>query len=277
MPQKPLDRLSTLIRRFRVEARVAREGFAGDPGADVAPNLFVVRQGRISWPESGAADGGTMDAPALVFFPRGPAGARLQVSAGAEFVAARVDLGGAINPVALALPERVTIPLTISDPLRAIADLLLGEVLSPRCGGGAVIDRLAEVLVIRLLRHVIESGEAKVGLLAGLAHPRLSAALVAIHDHPERDWQLDNMAAEAAMSRTHFATTFRDVVGVPPGEYLSGWRLTLTRADIARGKPLKAIARSVGFSGPAALSRAFSRRYGISPRQAQTAAHARDA
>ena len=32
---------------------------------------------------------------------------------------------------------------------------------------------------------------------------------------------------------------------------------------------VKAIARSVGFSGPAALSRAFSRRYGVSPRQAQ--------
>lgn len=269
MPPKHRDRLSTLIRLFRVQARIGRDTVADGSRADWTPNLFVLHRGRIALPASDSADGGAMDAPALVFFPRGLAGVRPHISAGAEWVAARVDLGGAANPIALALPQCVNIPLTTTSPLRAIADLLLDEALAPRCGGGAVIDRLAEILIIRLLRHVIEGGEAKIGLLAGLGHPRLSSALIAMHDHPERDWRLDSMAAEAAMSRTRFAITFRDVVGVPPGEYLSGWRLTLTRAEIAQGKPLKAIARRVGFSGPAALSRAFSRRYGVSPRQAQ--------
>jgi AraC-like DNA-binding protein len=209
-------------------------------------------------------------APALVFLPRGmPPDFEVHPEGeDAEYVCASVNTGGEANPIALALSELVVVPLHQAPSLEAVTDMLFDEALSPRCGGQAVMNRLCEVVVIRLLRHLIEAGSARIGLVAGLAHPNLSRAIVAMHDRPERHWRLEYLAEVAGMSRTHFANTFRDVVGVTPGEYLSSWRLTLARVEIANGTSLKVVVDKVGFSSSAALSRAFKRKYGVSPRQA---------
>lgn len=271
MDRRP-DRLSALIRQFRIASNVhvGRSGeSAGAADEAAAPNLFVVRRGRLEVEGEADRPAVRIAGPVLAYCPRGaPRGVAIRPEAGeTEFVSASVDAGGDQNPIALALPDLVTVPLDEAAPLQAIAELLLDEALSPRCGGGAVIDRLCEVVVIRLLRHLIEAGTAHSGLVAGLAHPNLSLAIVAIHEAPERPWRLEDLAEVAGMSRTSFATTFRTIVGQTPGEYLSGWRLTLARAEIARRTPLKLVARKVGFSGPAALSRAFSRHFGHSPRR----------
>ncbi len=271
MTVKRPDRLSALIQRFRIEATVHRADAFGDWRAaedSLAPNLFIVRRGGLVFSDKRFGQLSGPD-PKLAFFPCGaPPDLRVQLnSTDAEFVCATVDMGGDANPIARALPELVMIPLAEAESLGAVADMLLEEALSPRCGGRAVIDRLCEVLVIRLLRHAIEAGQAKPGLLAGLAHPNLCLAIVAVHDNPGRNWHLEDLADVAGMSRTHFANSFRKVVGVTPGEYLSGWRLTLARAEIAKGAPLKVVAGKIGFSSSAALSRAFSRRYGFSPRE----------
>jgi AraC-like DNA-binding protein len=271
MQKKRPDRLSALIQRFRVEAKVLPVGISNAPKRREqlsTPNLFIVGQGSLNFSDNRFPD---LDgkAPVLVFFPRGaPPDFKVQTDTeDAECVCASVDTGGDSNPISLALPDVVTVPLEEAKPLQAVTDILLEEALAPRCGGRAVIDRLCEIVVIRLLRHLIESGKTKVGLVAGLAHPKLSLAIVAIHENPEKSWRLEDLAEIAAMSRTHFANTFRKIVGVTPGEYLSSWRLTLARMEIAKRTPLKTVVGKVGFSSSAALSRAFKRRYGVSPRQ----------
>lgn len=271
MTVKRPDRLSALIQQFRIEATVHPADGSGDRRiADdgSAANLFVVRRGGLGF-SCARFEALSGPDPKLAFFPCGaPPDLRVRLnSMDVEFVCATVDMGGETNPIARALPELVVVPLDETESLGAVADMLLEEALSPRCGGRAVIDRLCEVVVIRLLRHTIEAGQAKPGLLAGLAHPKLCLAIVAVHDSPGRNWRLEDMADAAGMSRTHFANSFRKVVGVTPGEYLSGWRLTLARTEIAKGAPLKVVAGKIGFSSSAALSRAFSRRYGFSPRE----------
>lgn len=268
---KCADRLSALIQRFRIDAKVHAPDEArlqADAWGTAAPNLFILRRGRLRFDGAAIPD---LDAVgnSLAFLPRGaPKGLRVHAEpADAEFVCATVDTGGEANPIERALPDLVSVSLSQSPGLRAVTDILLEEALAPRCGGGAVIDRLCEVVVIRLLRGAIEAGQTQSGLLAGLAHPKLSLAIVAMHDNPERAWRLEDLAEIAGMSRTHFATSFRSVVGVTPGGYLSGWRLTVARMEIAKGTPLKVVAGHVGFSGAAALSRAYARRYGVSPRQ----------
>ncbi|NQV98172.1 MAG: AraC family transcriptional regulator [Rhodospirillales bacterium] len=271
MQKKRPDRLSALIQRFRIDAKVLpvdNSAAAHERNQHLTPNLFIIGRGCLN--VSDARFAGLADqTPVLVFFPRGaPADFTVQTAtADAEFVCASVDTGGVSNPISLALPDVVTVALQEAKPLQAVTDILLDEAFAPRCGGRAVIDRLCEIVVIRLLRHLIEAGKTEVGLVAGLAHPNISQAIVVIHNNPEKNWHLEDLAEIAAMSRTHFANTFRKVVGVTPGEYLSSWRLTLARMEITKGTPLKTVVRKVGFSSSAALSRAFKRRYGISPRQ----------
>lgn len=103
------------------------------------------------------------------------------------------------------------------------------------------------------------------GLMAGLADPRLHKALAAVHAEPSRAWTLVSMAAKAGMSRARFAAHFVQCVGVPPGEYLTGWRLGLARTLLRRGLPVKQVAAEVGYASASALGRVFAQRLGSSP------------
>jgi AraC-like DNA-binding protein len=61
-------------------------------------------------------------------------------------------------------------------------------------------------------------------------------------------------------------------VGEPPMQFLTGWRLALA-ADLLRDPDttLAAVARRVGYSSPFALSTAFKRARGVSPREHRAA------
>jgi AraC-like DNA-binding protein len=126
---------------------------------------------------------------------------------------------------------------------------------------------LFEVLLVQVLRHLMEGGQTGAGMLAGLSHPRLRLALVAMHEKPAQDWSLEALAARAGMSRSVFANAFRDTVGCTPGAYLQRWRIGLAEQALRRGRTLALIADEVGYGGEAALSRAFKAQTGLSPRQ----------
>lgn len=252
-PAARLDRLSALLHRFRVRAEASLV-----PGPET--NLFLLAPERDA---AGATRPDEIGACALVYRPRGGGsiapGRRVAVSA-------RVHLGGADSALALALPDEVVVALGEAPALAALAPLLVEETQAPRCGGAAIIDRLCEVLVVRLLRHAIESGATASGLLAGLADRRIATALVAMHEDPQRGWRLDDLALRAGMSRSAFAARFHEVVGETPVAYLQAWRLGVAIAELDRGVPVKSVATAVGFASTAAFSRAFSRRYGHPPR-----------
>lgn len=71
-----------------------------------------------------------------------------------------------------------------------------------------MLDRLFDVLLIQIVRYAIEKALLSQGILAGLAHPRLSRALSDILNHPGQSWTLDQMAALTHQSRTAFVRSF---------------------------------------------------------------------
>jgi transcriptional regulator GlxA family with amidase domain len=144
---------------------------------------------------------------------------------------------------------------------------LFAEAEASHCGRQLMLDRLFEVLLIWVLRELMAQGRVESGMLAGLSHPRLRSVLVAMHDAPQREWPLEDLAAAAGMSRTVFANAFRDVVGCTPGVYLQRWRIGLAQKGLREGRALKHIAADVGYGGEAALSRAFRAHTGQSPRE----------
>ncbi len=246
------DRLSSLLERFKVQAAILQNS----NDTILAGNFFILR----------CAAG----LQKLVFLPSAPdnqMGAKRVCKGMDVLAAARVEFGGSGSQLSAALPEHVEIYLKDAPELESLAGLMVEEVLLPRCGGAAVINRLCEVVVIRLLRHAVGSGAVRRGLIAGLAHPNLAQALVAIHEDPARQWRLESLAEVAGMSRTQFAVRFKKVMGETPGSYLSNWRLALAKLDLEAGRSLKSIAGRVGFASPAALSRAYQRRYNELPRR----------
>ncbi len=185
-------------------------------------------------------------------------------------IAVAIEFDNATNPLMAAMAQEVAVPLQDCPSLQSTAQAFLAEATSNRCGRAAALNRLAEVMVLMMLRHAIEAGASRPGIFAALAHPGLHRAVVSMHDLPSKAWTVDDLAALAAMSRTHFMATFRRVAGTTPMAYLGAWRLTLARRHLHAGEPVKSVARRVGFGSAAAFSRAFSRAYGQPPAACKT-------
>lgn len=265
------DRLDALLRRFSLSARMFHAGalcgiteFAPEPGLG---QLHLVRRGPLVVSHAGAVPMHVTE-PSLLFYPR-PLAHRFETDAqvGAEMACAHVRFNvGSSNPVSDALPAFVCLPLRALHDTGALLEALFDEAFRPRCGRQAVVDRLYEVVVIRILRHLMAEGRVDTGLLAGLAHPNLARALVAMHERPGQGWSLEDLAAEAGQSRSVFAATFRRELGCTAGDYLTRWRVSLAQEALRRGRPLKLIAGEVGYGSEAALSRAFKAACGCAPR-----------
>lgn len=265
------DRLAALMAHFPVSARVFNAGaLCGINTVDsdgAHGQLHLVRGGtvEVAYGRSSLR----IERPSLLLFPR-PLAHRFGTDAerGADMVCAHLAFdGGAANPIASALPEVVCLPLEDVGGAEPVLALLFEEAFEQRCGHVALVERLFEVVMIQILRQLMESGEVTGGMLSGLSHPRLRNALVAMHEAPATPWTLEELAGVAGMSRSVFATTFRETVGITPGHYLQGWRVRLAQKALRRGRPLKTIAAEVGYGSEAALSRAFKAQSGQSPRE----------
>jgi transcriptional regulator GlxA family with amidase domain len=101
---------------------------------------------------------------------------------------------------------------------------------------------------VEVLRAALRpGGGAGAGWLSALADPRLQPALRLMHDQPERDWGLVELARATAMSRTRFATRFRNSAGRPPVACLTRWRMQLAqRALRETGTTVAALAVQLG-------------------------------
>ena len=211
-----------------------------------------------------------LNSPTVLFVPRGNAHRFIVDSEhGADLACARIDLGGQQgNALSQGLPDRVVLPLGSVPLLAPTCELLWAEAFTHgQAGRQAALDHLFDFFLILLIRHIVENGLVEGGVLAGLADPRLSQALIAMHEAPQRNWSLEGLADVAGMSRTRFAGKFREVVGQTAIGYLSGWRMQLASGLLAKGMPVKSVASQVGYDDPAAFSRAFSKVIGCSPRE----------
>lgn len=146
---------------------------------------------------------------------------------------------------------------------------LATELLAPRPGGPLVAEHLAHIMLVQVLRIYLGSSSASggAGWLQALADRKLAKALGAMHGEPGRRWTLSELAGLAGLSRTVFAERFRRVVGVPPMDYLTRWRMLLAAERLRRtGESVAAVAVAVGYESESAFSTAFKRIMATSPR-----------
>lgn len=263
------DRLVWLLERFELRARVFQAGplcrMADFDAADGMGYIHLLRSGSLGVGSPGELPP-LLEEPGLLVYMN-PAPHRLEPGeAGADLVCASFEFGtGLGNPLVRALPRPLWLPLSGLPGLASAVDLLFREAAEAHCGQQAVLDRLVEVVIVLLLRELMDQQRLRLGLLAGLADPRLARAINALHAEPARSWTLEELAAGAGMSRARFAARFREVVGETPLSYLADWRLALAQTLLRRGQPVELVADQVGYASASALSRAFSARVGMTP------------
>ncbi|WP_149083841.1 MULTISPECIES: helix-turn-helix domain-containing protein [Microbacterium] len=174
-----------------------------------------------------------------------------------------------------ALLERELPRLIIVDetPVLSTVTGLLKEQIGSEGSRAGLFPKLTEVAATAAVLAWIAASPAPPGWIGGIAHPRIGAVLTALHRDPARSWTVAEMAALAHLSRSAFAKTFRDVVGTTPSAHLARWRMAhaMEILDEAPDTPLKEIAERLGYSDEFALSTAFKRRFGVSPRHYETA------
>lgn len=167
-----------------------------------------------------------------------------------------------------ALPDAIVVPAEEGgEGFGALLRLLADEALRARFGGRVVMDKLADVLFVMVLRHYIAQMQSdRRGLLAAIADPRLGRALLAIHRQPGEPWTLNDLAERAGMSRTAFAVGFTEVIGVTPMAYLAGYRMQEARRLFSDPRnSVSRVAAQLGYDTEAAFRRAFKRITGENP------------
>jgi AraC-like DNA-binding protein len=144
--------------------------------------------------------------------------------------------------------------------------LAIAETTNKRAGGESVLAKLSELMFIEVVRRYLESlPPGKSGWLAGLRDPSVGKALALLHARPAHDWTLEDLAHDAAVSRSVLAERFAALVGMPPMHYLAMWRMQIASGMLSGGVNIATIAAETGYGSEAAFSRAFKKMVGMPP------------
>jgi AraC-like DNA-binding protein len=151
--------------------------------------------------------------------------------------------------------------------------LLADEIVKDQPGQEAVLDRLLDLLLIAVLRAWFARPDAGApAWYRAYGDPVVGPALRLLHQDAAHPWTVAALADAVGVSRAALARRFNDLVGEPPMQFLTGWRIALA-ADLLLdpGATVGSVAHRVGYGTPFALSTAFKRVRGVSPREWRTA------
>lgn len=146
---------------------------------------------------------------------------------------------------------------TSSWRVRSLLKLNEMETLHPGPGSAFLIARLMELILVEILRSETPSEDDRsTGLIAGLLDPAIAGALLAMHADLARQWTVAELAHLCAVSRSHFATRFKQVLGVAPMDYLLRWRMAVAKDELGRGtQTVSQIALAIGFQSASSTLR----------------------
>lgn len=211
----------------------------------------------------------TLDKPSVIFMP-GPS--KHQVIANesnqAELVCVDIDFHSG-NGVALvnALPKLICLDIETNNALGKTAHWLFKEAFNSQVGQQIIVNKLGDIFLVQILRHILKNGLVVQGMLSGMAHPQLSKTMKAIHEKPAAPWTVDSMAEKSLMSRAKFAALFKETVGQSPSDYLTDLRIAIAQGLLKKDMPVSIVANEVDYEHGSALARVFRKKIGISPKE----------
>jgi len=174
------------------------------------------------------------------------------------------------RPLLDALPRVLHIPIGDGPAAALLRELLrvgVRESSAARPGTESMLAKLSELMFVEAMRRYAENlpPEGK-GWLAGVRDAHIGRALALLHGEPGRAWTVDELAREVALSRSALAERFAALVGEPPMQYLTRWRLALAAQTLrSSGDAVARVAERSGYESEAAFNRAFKREFGMPP------------
>jgi AraC-like DNA-binding protein len=178
---------------------------------------------------------------------------------------------GVHNPLVSILPPVIHVKRNRNDGKDCLAptiEQISAELDQGASGSRDVINRLTDILFIRAVRAYFDQHKEKAesGWLAAVRDEQIGRALLMLHEQPQEAWRVDLMARRVALSRSAFATRFRELVGEPPLHYLTRLRINAAAIRLRTSDDkLRCIAASVGYSSVPALVKSFKRLMGKTP------------
>jgi AraC family transcriptional activator of mtrCDE len=150
--------------------------------------------------------------------------------------------------------------------LEAIVSMFRDEVGTLAPGALAVVTALSQALLVFALRAQLENSLMPPSLLTLLADPRLGRAMLAMLREPAKEWTVESLAAQSAMSRATFARHFEAKGKQSPHEVLTLLRMHLAAELLRRGElTAAAVAERVGYRSESAFGKTFLRVMGATP------------
>jgi len=296
------DAVSEMLRTLRIRTTVfCRSDFGAPWGFAVKAHgraaFHILLEGSCWLEVDGVSEPVRLEAGDVVVLPRGP-GHRLrsEKSARVEWLddilertppaEGKLTYGGGGVPTDLvcgvfAIEQNEAVPVLKSIPsialvrgsegraswLGPLLDLVKAEVDSFEPGADSVVARIADVLLLQVVRGSLQAGNGHV------FDSQVGTAMRLMREQPQRAWTVDALARTVAASRTSLADRFRNATGMPPMRYLTRLRIAFAARQLSgTNASLAEIAERVGYSSDAALSKAFLREMGSSPRSYRQAA-----
>jgi AraC-like DNA-binding protein len=210
---------------------------------------------------------------------------RADASADTEFIQMRHGGGGeatrficgylacsrsVCRPLLDALPRVLRIPIGDGPAAALLRELLrvgVRESSASQPGAESMLAKLSELMFVEAMRRYVANlpPEGK-GWLAGVRDAQIGRVLALMHGEPGRVWTVDELAREVALSRSALAERFVALVGEPPMQYLTRWRLALAAQNLRSGGDAVArVAERSGYESESAFIRAFKREFGMPP------------
>ncbi|MES2306319.1 MAG: AraC family transcriptional regulator [Gemmatimonadota bacterium] len=171
------------------------------------------------------------------------------------------------NPLLASLPRQMHIRGMSSGWLGGSTRLMTDEARHDRAGASEVLTRMAELMFIEVVRRYLEElPQGQRGWLAGLRDEVVGRALALLHADPGHAWTLATLAQAVASSRSKLAERFTHLVGQPPMQYLTQWRMQVASTLLLQGGwKVASVGGHVGYDSEAAFSRAFKKSTGLAP------------
>ena len=157
-----------------------------------------------------------------------------------------------------------------ADPLGvALTRQILAELYAPdKAGRRDYVKAMVNALKAHILAGPAASDFAQDIPTSDFSAFRLHKIINAVLEHPEAEHSLEQMAAAAAITPSHFCRVFKRATGITPHQYvlkagLDKAQHMLVQSDLNLG----AVAEAMGFTSQSHFSRAFRAYAGTSPRE----------